>query len=233
MNSNNLHIAIIMDGNGRWAAKRGLPRRLGHCAGAKTVRAIVEAAAKLGTEVLSLYAFSSDNWLRPPDEVRNLMTLLRRYLLSEVTQCHKHGIRISVIGRRDRLDPDLISVIEAVEAQTGTCKGMNLRLAVDYSATHAIASTAIDYKIQSLKEFSKALGETIHSPSNLKPVDILIRTGGEQRLSDFLLWECAYAELIFMSTLWPDFTKSDLLWALSEYTQRDRRFGRIPQQSTG
>lgn len=229
MTSEDLHVAIIMDGNGRWAQRRGLPRPAGHRAGAKAVRGCVEGAARLGVGTLTLYAFSSANWSRPVAEIRNLTALLTRYLLSETPRCLSNNIRLQVIGRRDRLAPGLVNAVEDAESQTQACHGMRLRLAVDYSAQHAIATTAANLPRDSLSidAFSRAIGTTIHSPGRMQPVDLLLRTGGEQRLSDFLLWECAYAELVFIPTLWPDFREAELRRALLEYAQRERRFGGV------
>jgi undecaprenyl diphosphate synthase len=217
----NVHVAIIMDGNGRWAAARGLPRLAGHQAGAAAVRRIVEGAAELGIGALTLYAFSSDNWKRPSFEVQALMQLFRAYLIDEVPRCIRHGIRLEVIGRRDRLDPALIAIIEDAERQTRGGQNLRLRIAVDYSAREAIlraASQAIANRPISSEQFSDLLG-------NGGDVDLLIRTGGEQRLSDFLLWESAYAELVFTHRMWPDFTREDLESALGEFAGRERRFG--------
>ena len=217
------HVAIIMDGNGRWAERRGLPRPAGHAAGAKVVRRIVEAAARCGLGALTLYAFSSDNWTRPRREVNHLMRLLRRYLVAETQRCVDNGIRLAVIGRRDRLAPGLVTLIERSERHTAGQNGMLLRLAVDYSATDAIASTA--GRRDATVDFARALCATVHSPTRLHRVDLLIRTGGEQRLSDFMLWECAYAELLFTPTLWPDYDVPQFVDALAEYRRRQRRFG--------
>jgi undecaprenyl diphosphate synthase len=220
----NVHVAIIMDGNGRWATARGLPRLAGHRAGTVAVRRIVEAAAELGIGALTLYAFSSDNWRRPSAEIRCLMQLFRAYLIDEMARCIRHGIRLEVIGRRDRLDPALIAIMEEVEHETRGGRNLRLRIAVDYSARESIlraASHAIANRPISSEQFSDLLG-------NGGDVDLLIRTGGEQRLSDFLLWESAYAELVFTRRMWPDFTREDLESALGEFTGRERRFGGLP-----
>jgi undecaprenyl diphosphate synthase len=217
----NVHVAIIMDGNGRWATARGLPRLAGHRAGAGAVRRIVEAAVELGIGALTLYAFSSDNWKRPSAEVKGLMQLFRAYLIDEMPRCIRNGIRLEVIGRRDRLEPELTATIEEVEHQTRDGRNLRLRIAVDYSARESIlraASLAIANRPISSQQFSDLLG-------NGGDVDLLIRTGGEQRLSDFLLWESAYAELVFTRLMWPDFTREDLESALVEFAGRERRFG--------
>jgi undecaprenyl diphosphate synthase len=220
----NLHVAIIMDGNGRWATGCGLPRIAGHSAGAEALRAVVEAAPEHGVAVLTVYAFSSDNWKRPPLEVEALMTLLGCYLSSETPRCVANGVRMSVIGRRDRLPDSLRFAIDDAERQTRHCTRLNLRLAIDYSARDAIlnASQKAAGAHLSRESFEELLGET-------PPVDILIRTGGEQRLSDFLLWECAYAELVFTNRMWPEFTPFDLQSAIRQCAQRERRFGAVPQ----
>ena len=205
-----LHIAIIMDGNGRWATARGLPRTAGHRAGADTVRRVVEIAPRLDVGTLTLFAFSSDNWKRPTREVATLMRLFHRYLSAESAALQENGVRLSVIGRRDRLAEPLVRQIVAAERLTADGRRLHLRLAVDYSARDAIQRSARD-------------------PSSLGPdVDLLIRTGGERRLSDFLLWECAYAELHFTEKRWPDFDAGDLECALADFHGRQRRFGALP-----
>jgi undecaprenyl diphosphate synthase len=223
------HVAIIMDGNGRWASQRGRPRTTGHLAGARTVRSIVEHARRANIPVLTLYAFSSDNWRRPGDEVGALMTLFRRYLGAEVPRCVEAGIRLSVVGRRDRLSPTLVRAIESAEEATAHCTAMRLRLAVDYSARDAILEAArrSGGRNVSRPRFAEALAQVSHDHAPVPDVDLLIRTGGEQRLSDFLLWECAYAELVFSRRLWPEFTTRDFDAALIEYARRERRFGAI------
>jgi undecaprenyl diphosphate synthase len=203
------HLAIIMDGNGRWASARHLPRAFGHRAGVAAARAIVEAAPSLGVGTLTLYAFSSDNWRRPPSEVASLMVLFRDFLASETPRCVREGVRLSVIGRRDRLEGALTSQIATAERDTADGTNLHLRIALDYSAREAIASGSVG-----------------------PDVDLLIRTGGEHRLSDFLLWESAYAELYFTPRLWPDFNASDLEAALHDFSRRERRFGAIPAPQT-
>ena len=226
-----LHVALIMDGNGRWAKARSLPRTAGHREGAKAVRRTVEAAVELGVETLTLYAFSSDNWQRPREEISALMRLLETYLKKETDRCVKNGVQLSVIGRRDRLDPRIVRGIERSEARTQGGTKLHLRIAIDYSAREAIAAAAAlveDSRDHSPQHFSYLLNRAIHSDPPAPDVDLLIRTSGEQRLSDFLLWECAYAELYFTAQLWPDFGKEDLITALEEYQRRERRFGRVP-----
>jgi len=232
---NQFHVAIIMDGNGRWATERGLPRTAGHRAGVEAVRRVIEAAPDLGIGTLTLYAFSSDNWKRPPREVGALMKLLRVYLLTETASCVKNGIRISAIGRRDRLEPALVKSIEAAEEATRNGTALHLRAAIDYSSRDAILRAASQCAGQgqvSRETFSSLIGEADHSFGQAPDVDLLIRTGGEQRLSDFLLWECAYAELHFTSRKWPDFKREDLETAITEFCRRERRFGQLPDQST-
>lgn len=255
MTQKGLHVAIIMDGNGRWAQRRRLPRPAGHAAGAKSVRAVVEAAAAAdqGIGWLTLYAFSSDNWLRPAAEVEGLMRLFTEYLEQETPRCVENGIRLRVVGRRDRLSPSLVERIEASEAATAGGSRMTLRLAVDYSARDAIVRAAeravatdrkggrgprpsnggrsADAAPMDRDRFRSLLGEAVGCGEPVRDVDLLIRTGGERRLSDFLLWECAYAELYFTPVYWPDFGPDDLAEALSDYRRRDRRFGRVLKEA--
>jgi undecaprenyl diphosphate synthase len=230
-----LHVAIIMDGNGRWAQARGRPRAFGHRAGAQAVRRTVEAARRLGLGTLTLYAFSSDNWQRPPREVAALMRLFRAYLAGETVRCVENGIRLQVIGRRDRLPAALRAAIEAAEAATAHCDAMRLRVAVDYSARDALVQAAARLRgAEPTREaFARRLAEVLHDPLPLPEVDLLIRTGGEQRVSDFLLWEIAYAELYFTPRMWPDFGAADLEAALRDFRTRERRFGRLPQAAAG
>ncbi len=219
--SNSLHAAIIMDGNGRWASARGLPRVAGHRAGAEALRRTVEAAPDLGIGVLTVYAFSSDNWRRPQPEVSALMKMFHLYLRREQARCVDKGVRVSVIGRRDRLPRLLLPAIDECESATAQGRRLNLRLAVDYSSRDAILDAACALKGKATRE---KLSEALGGPD----VDLLIRTGGEQRLSDFLLWECAYAELLFTPLMWPDFKASDLAAAVQEFHSRERRFGALP-----
>jgi len=225
------HVAIIMDGNGRWARARGRPRELGHRQGALAVRKVVEAAPGAGVGILTLYAFSADNWKRPPREVRALMSLFRRYLRSEASELRDQGVRLQVIGRRDRLPRTVVRAIEEAEATTAGGGGLLLRLAVDYSSRQAVLEAARRCALSGGVDparFASALAEAIHGSTDGAPdVDLLIRTGGEQRLSDFLLWECAYAELVFTPRMWPDFAGEDLEAAVSEFRRRDRRFGAV------
>jgi undecaprenyl diphosphate synthase len=199
-----LHVAIIMDGNGRWARERGLPRVAGHQTGYESVRRVVEAAPDLGIGVLTLYAFSSDNWKRPAEEIATLMELLGRHLVEQRDECLMNGVRVRMIGRRDRLSDTLRRTMEQTELETGCGRTLELRIAVDYSARAAITAGQVG-----------------------PDVDLLIRTGGEKRLSDFLLWECAYAELYFTDCKWPDFGAAELEGALADFHSRERRFGGI------
>src|SRR5882724_4912453 len=212
-----LHAAIIMDGNGRWALARGRSRMAGHEAGAEAVRRTVEAAPDLGIAVLTLFAFSSDNWKRPPDEVGALMRLLRSFLGREARRCAERGVRIAVIGRRDRLPGGLVRAIESAEAATAGADAI-LRAARRMSGQGEPLSREL---------FARLLADP-HDGLPVPDVDLLIRTGGEQRLSDFLLWECAYAELVFTERMWPDFAADDLAVAVAEFHSRERRFGAVP-----
>jgi undecaprenyl diphosphate synthase len=229
MKGTKLHVAIIMDGNGRWAVSRGRPRTAGHVAGVEAVRRAVEAARDLGVGTLTLFAFSSDNWKRPDMEVRALMRLFRSYLTAESAKCAENGVRISVIGRRDRLPPGLVRVIEEAERATAHADRFLLRIAVDYSARDAILRAAA--RLRGGEPSREAFARLLSDPHEERPVpdvDLLIRTGGEQRLSDFLLWECAYAELVFTDRMWPDFSGVDLADAVREFQRRERRFGAVP-----
>ncbi|HUN27764.1 MAG TPA: polyprenyl diphosphate synthase [Steroidobacteraceae bacterium] len=227
-----MHVAIIMDGNGRWAARRGLPRTAGHARGAKAVRRIVEATVRSGIATLTLYAFSADNWARPQAEVRALLRLLRRYLLAETGYCVDNGVRVNVIGRRDRLEPDLLRAVEQSERLTAAGDRLHLRIAVDYSARHSILEAARRgapaAECDPEARFLELMNEVNHSALPAREVDLLIRTGGEKRLSDFLLWECAYAELYFTDCLWPEFDEQGLEQALDDFARRQRRFGKVP-----
>ena len=226
-----IHLAILMDGNGRWAASRGLPRSAGHRAGVEAVRRVVRSAPALGIGTLTLFAFSSSNWQRDSQEVGALFGLLEKFFYSEALHANEHDVRISVIGRRDRLPSTLLAAIESVESATALNTGLDLRIAVDYSAREAMLRTAcwmVSSTEVTQREFSRRLAEVTRAPESSPDVDLLIRTGGEQRLSDFLLWECAYAELYFTERMWPDFTAADLDLAMRDFRGRDRRFGAAP-----
>jgi undecaprenyl diphosphate synthase len=225
-----MHVAIIMDGNGRWATQRGLPRAAGHAEGAKAVRSVVEAAARSGVDTLTIYAFSAANWARPAAEVASLMRLFGQYLFTETRRCVEQSIRLNVIGRRDRLSDGLRRSIEQCERMTAGCAGMHLRIAIDYSSQHSIlqaARRAAGDAHLDTEGFRRLLHEVDHCAHGAGEVDLLIRTGGEQRLSDFLLWECAYAELHFADCLWPDFDEGRLEQALRDFAGRQRRFGAL------
>mgnify|MGYP003587660562 CR=1 FL=1 len=229
-----LHVAIIMDGNGRWATRRGLPRAVGHRAGARAVRRVVEAARRRGVGTLTLYAFSSDNWRRPAPEVGALMELLERYLAGEACRCAENGIRLRVIGRRDRLAPALVAAVEAAEASTSAGAAMELRIAVDYSGRDAIlAAIALLPKGEATTRAAllAALGKA--GQGGAPEVDLLVRTGGERRVSDFLVWEAAYAELFFTDRLWPDVGAGNLDEAFAWFGGRDRRFGGLTGPAFG
>ena len=219
-----MHVAIIMDGNGRWASQRGLPRIAGHRKGADAVRRTIECAPDLGVVALTLYAFSSDNWKRPRLEVRALLRLLESYLRTELSSCIQRGVRIEVLGRRDRLPPSVLDAIVAAERTTAGGSTLRLRLAIDYSSRDEIVRAASQGP-----RSRDALARGLHQADQraAPDVDLLIRTGGEQRLSDFLLWESAYAELYFIEIAWPDFDSVALAAAVREFGRRQRRFGGV------
>lgn len=229
-----LHVAIISDGNGRWATSRGLPRSAGHRAGAQTARRIIAAAPGLGIHTLTLFALSSANWKRPPAEVAGILRLLHEYLLTETSNCIAEGVRLNIIGRRDRMPATLRDAVVDSEAATARGTRLHLRLAIDYSAREAIFHAACRfYKVTTLSpdSFSDVLSEVLRGGST--DVDLLIRTGGEQRLSDFLLWECAFAEFVFLAKRWPDFTAADLESAVQEFGRRERTRGALPDALAG
>jgi undecaprenyl diphosphate synthase len=229
-----IHVGIIMDGNGRWANSRGMPRTAGHRAGVRTARKIVEAATRAGVGTMTLYAFSADNWSRPTPEVGALMRLLRRSLLIESKRCIENGVRLTIVGRRDRLPASLVLAIQEAEALTAHGRNLHLRVAIDYSARESImrAATLAGGMADPMNRetFGRLLAQVNHDPFPIRDVDLLIRSGGEQRLSDFLLWECAYAEFHFSSRMWPEFTEKEFLAALDEFGVRERRFGGVPAQ---
>jgi undecaprenyl diphosphate synthase len=219
-----LHVGIIMDGNGRWATRRGLSRLRGHEAGVEAIRRVVEAAPGQGVGTLTLYAFSSDNWRRPKAEVTGLMALLRFYLANEVESLFKNGVRLTVIGRRDRLPDGIAGAIGDAEAATLSCDALHLRIAIDYSGRDAILNAATQLAGR-LPPSRERFSELVTGEAGLRDVDLIIRTSGEKRLSDFLLWEGAYAELHFTERMWPDFDGDDLAQALGAFHRRERRFG--------
>ncbi|HWP39244.1 MAG TPA: polyprenyl diphosphate synthase [Gemmatimonadales bacterium] len=225
-----LHVAIIMDGNGRWARRRGMPRWRGHLAGVDSVRDVVRGAPDLGVTTLTLYAFSSDNWKRPPTEVGRLFWLLREYCRREQQELAENGVRVTAIGRRDRIPRSARAALEEAEEYTREGTRLHLRLAIDYSARWAISEAARELA-RRVERGSLASGEIspelLHKEiTKLVPEpDLLVRTAAEQRLSDFMLWELAYAELVFTPTLWPDFRRQHLAHAIAEFERRERRFG--------
>jgi undecaprenyl diphosphate synthase len=225
------HIAIIMDGNGRWAQARGLPRIAGHRCGAEAVRRTVRAAAELGIPYLTLFGFSSENWKRPLEEVDDLMGLLRHYLRGEIAELHRNGVRLRVIGELGRLAPDIVTLIANAEALTRDNGGVNLTIALSYGGRAEIiaAVRALAVKARSGELLPEAVDEAVISrhllTADIPDPDLLIRTSGEQRISNFLLWQCAYSELVFTKTLWPDFGQADLEQAIADYGGRERRYG--------
>lgn len=228
------HVAVIMDGNGRWAARRNLPRRAGHKQGAEAARKVVKSAAELGIEFITLFGFSSENWSRPQSEVKDLMNLLRYYLRAETAELHKNGARLRVIGDRSAFDDDIVRMIENAESLTADNKDITVIIALNYGGRNDI--------LQAVQRLHNAhIGEVLEMETiqaqfpgflytqGIPDPDLLIRTSGEQRVSNFLLWQCAYAEFVFTETLWPDFSKDDLAQALEEYGGRERRFGALKQ----
>ena len=229
-----LHVAIITDGNGRWATSRGLPRSAGHRAGAEAARGAIEAAPRLGIHTLTLFALSAANWKRPAAEVNAILRLLHEYLMAETTHCVNEGVRLSIIGRRDRIPATLREVIADADASTVRGTRLHVRLAIDYSAREAIFNAACRfYKATELSpdSFGHILSEVQRGGST--EVDLLIRTGGEQRLSDFLLWESAFAEFVFLAKRWPDFTAGDLEAAIDEFHRREKTRGGLPAELAG
>lgn len=226
-----LHVAIIMDGNGRWATQRNLPRVTGHRAGVAAVRRTVEHAPTVGIRVLTLYAFSSDNWARPAQEVRSIFWIIRAFLRLECERLRKQGVRLEAIGRRDRIPKPLLREIERTESQTASGRTLHLRIAIDYSARTSIAEAAASYLTLpdepiTIDRLRAIITHTL--AADCGEVDLLIRTGGEKRLSDYLLWESAYAELFFSDRMWPDFDAGDLAAAVNDFRHRERRFGAVP-----
>ncbi|MEZ5813576.1 MAG: isoprenyl transferase [Alphaproteobacteria bacterium] len=226
------HVAIIMDGNGRWAAARGLRRTAGHKQGAEAVRKVVKAAGELGIEYLTLFGFSSENWKRPDDEIKDLMNLLRYYLRAETADLHKNGVRLRVVGDRNAFDADIVKMIEHAEALTEDNGEITVVMALNYGGRNDILHAAKRLHEAHLGE--KLSMETIEAQfpgflmtQGVPDPDLLIRTSGEQRISNFLLWQCAYSEFVFTETLWPDFSKAYLEAALEEYAGRERRFGAL------
>lgn len=227
------HVAIIMDGNGRWAQKKGLPRSLGHKQGAKTVKEIVKAAADLGIKFLTLYAFSTENWQRPEAEVKTLMTLLREYLQTDLQELKKNNVRIRFIGERDMLDKDIVDSMLKLENETAENSGMVLCIAISYGSRQeiiaAVKKLAVLIKRGDILETDvdiKMFSDMLYTKDIPDP-DVLIRTSGERRVSNYLLWQAAYAELFFTDTLWPDFNKQELEKIINEFNSRERRYGKV------
>jgi len=222
------HVAIIMDGNGRWASLRGLPRTVGHKQGAEAARQVVKDAAALGIEYLTLFGFSSENWSRPQSEIKELIGLLRYYLRSETAELHKNNACLKVIGLRDGLDQDIVHLIENAESLTAKNTGITVIMALNYGGRGEIVEAARRFA----EDYEESMDAEAVFSSHLMTAafpdpDLLIRTSGEKRISNFLLWQCAYSEMVFTDTLWPDFSQADLTAALAEYAQRERRFGAI------
>lgn len=225
------HVAIIMDGNGRWAKSRGMPRVAGHRKGVDAVRQTIEAAGELGIKYLTLFSFSSENWRRSTEEVGDLMGLLRRYLKSEIADLHSKNVRFRVIGERERLDQDIVRLIEDAELTTERNTGLTLVLALSYGGRSEIARAA--HKMARAVELGLLRATAVDEDhfaayldtAGIPDPDLLIRTSGEQRISNFLLWQCAYTEFVFTDKLWPDFGREDLAKAVEDFTKRDRRFG--------
>ncbi|MCY4000016.1 MAG: polyprenyl diphosphate synthase [Bacteroidetes bacterium] len=226
--ADSLHVAIIMDGNGRWANERNLPRSAGHHAGIRSLRETVEVAVQRQIHTLTLYAFSSDNWQRPHSEVQALMRILAAQLPAQAAHCVRQNIRLSVIGRRDRLPAPVLQALIRAEARTIHGSALHLRLALDYSARDSLTRAAEHVGSNGNGDFMHALMRAYNADCPVPDVDLLIRTGGEQRLSDFLLWECAYAELYFTAEYWPDFNGMKLDEALAAFQKRQRRYGAVP-----
>lgn len=228
------HVAIIMDGNGRWAKSRGLPRTAGHRKGVETVRNVIESAQELGINTITLFGFSSENWSRPQDEINDLMKMLRTYLKSQTADLHKNGVRLRVIGDRPSFDADIIELIENAERLTSENTKLNLVMALGYGGRHDILHAAKLLADHAYRENRKLTSEEVESlfpqflmTAGIPDPDLMIRTSGEQRISNFLIWQCAYTEFVFTDVLWPDFTKAHLKSAIEEYSKRDRRFGKV------
>lgn len=225
------HIAIIMDGNGRWAKSRGLPRTAGHRKGVEAVRRTVDAAGQLGIGYLTLYGFSSENWKRPVDEIGDLMGLLRRYLRSETAELHRNNVRLRMIGDRSALAPDIVALIESAEEKMRDNTGLNLTVALSYGGRQELTSAAraiaqeVSAGTLTAEDIDERVFERHLSTYGIPDPDLLVRTSGEQRVSNFLLWQTAYTELVFRDVLWPDFGREELEAAIREFGQRDRRYG--------
>ena len=229
------HVAIVMDGNGRWASARGLPRKMGHKAGVETTKKITREAHDLGVKYLTLFGFSTENWKRPADEVNELMRLLRVYIKAETADLHKNNVRLRMIGFKDELADDLVELIENAEALTKDNTGLQLSVALNYGGRQdilqAAAKMAKDIQAKDIEpdEITASLFDRYLLTADLPEPDLLIRTSGEKRISNFLLWQCAYAELYFTDTLWPDFDRQSLIESFKAYEKRERRFGAVGQ----
>lgn len=231
------HIAIIMDGNGRWARKRFLPREAGHIRGIGAARKIIRAAREIGVKYLTLYTFSTENWRRPESEVRHLMVLFRRFCQADIAKLHAQNVRVRFIGTRAGIDPDIADIIREAETLTASNTQLNLSLAFNYGsreelseAARRLAQAAQEGRLDPASITPETIGASLQS-TGLPDVDLLIRSGGERRLSNFLLWQAAYAELVFADTLWPDFDRDDLQAAIEEFHRRDRRFGGVSAEA--
>jgi undecaprenyl diphosphate synthase len=231
------HVAIIMDGNGRWAAQRGLPRGEGHRRGVEAVRNTVRAATELGIGILTIFSFSSENWTRPPAEVRDLMALLRRFIRNDLAELHQNGVHVRVIGERTDLDPEIRRLLEEAEGLTRDNKKLLLVVAFNYGARQEIARAAQRVAVEIAAGRLPASALTAEAlaaqldTADLPDPDLIIRTSGEQRLSNFLLWQAAYSELVFVPTYWPDFDRATLEGAIAEFRRRERRFGGLMAQT--
>jgi undecaprenyl diphosphate synthase len=231
------HVAIIMDGNGRWASARGLPRGEGHRRGVEAMRKTVRAAGEMGISILTIFSFSAENWSRPASEIRDLMGLLRRFIRNDLAELHQNGVKVRVIGERSDLDPDINRLLEEAEELTKNNDGLTLVVAFNYGARQEIARSVsrVLAKMQSGEIASQEItadliGQNLDAP-DLPDPDLIIRTSGEQRLSNFLLWQSAYSELVFVPTFWPDFDRAALESAIAEYHRRERRFGGLIAQT--
>ncbi len=229
------HVAVIMDGNGRWAKKRGLPRTAGHKQGVEATRRVVRAAGDLGVEYLTLFGFSNENWTRPKNEIFDLMSLLRMYLRAEAAELHKGQVRLRVIGRRDRLDADIVEMIENTEELTRGNSGLNLIIALDYGGRQDILEgvKALMNKGVNPADVTEAMLEAHLLTAGIPDPDLLIRTSGEERISNFLLWQCAYTEFYFTDVLWPDFGRDQMEQAVISFACRQRRFGGVDEAGPG
>ena len=231
------HVAIIMDGNGRWASARGLPRTEGHRRGVEALRRTVRAAGDLGIDILTIFSFSSENWSRPPAEIRDLMGLLRRFIRNDLADLHQNGVHVRVIGERDDLDPDIRRLLEEAEDLTRDNTKLMLVVAFNYGARQEIARAAQRVaaeiavgRLPASALTAEAIAANLDT-ADLPDPDLIIRTSGEQRLSNFLLWQAAYSELVFVPTYWPDFDRTTLESAIAEYRRRERRFGGLMAQT--